>query len=149
MTGDQLLPRIIFLPNGREEKLAVWELETDRLEVELDELFGTLTTINQEEEVMEALHGKKDGSVPSLSLTDLAGVDLVMKKHSLVAAFCKKGLGSAVCVCACVYVCVCVCGVCVRVCYVCVYGVCVRVCCVSVCVKGGGGLWFCIHVMVV
>lgn len=83
---------------GIEKNPVSFEVTTDRMELEAQELADALLSFTREDNVVvqvlqneDRAKGKDD--VPTISVTDLSGIDLLIDrtKHNVVVAFCKKG----------------------------------------------------------
>ena len=97
-TTDKSLPQVALLPNGLEKNLISFEIETDNFLLEAENIVWDIIQSNKEDNVMGVLQDgpilDEDGNdVPTLSVTDISGLDLVLKtmKTNFVVSFCKKG----------------------------------------------------------
>lgn len=88
ITDDLILPQVIILPKGEDENSVVFDILTDHMETEANEMVGILVSVMQETDGVPP-GGEKEGAP---GITDLASINrLIARRNNLVVAFCKKG----------------------------------------------------------
>ena len=86
-----------MLQNGMEKNVVVLDVGTEDLEMEVGNIIHALLPYTREEDVVGVLQddevGGASNKLPSISLTNMYGVDLIVNttKNNLVVSFCKKG----------------------------------------------------------
>lgn len=94
MTHEQVHPQVVIMPNGMESKLASFEMKSTVVEREAREIADQMVQFTRGDNVLEALQGVKGKeSIPSISITDVGGIDLLLSRteHNLMVGFCRKG----------------------------------------------------------
>lgn len=94
------MPRAVILPNGMERKMALFDVFSDDLDEEVMSLTSAMLSYVSDDSVVGVLQNgggaggeENQNAVPSLSVTDMDGVNLLVKRSTdnMVVAFCKEG----------------------------------------------------------
>ena len=94
MTDKKPRPQVAVLPNGMKKNLVTFGIETDDLQSEIQATIQSLLSFVKDDYLMEDGGSHEgDSQIPTLSSTDLQGIDLLVNNEEIdiIISFCKEG----------------------------------------------------------